>query len=438
MNINLSLQPPNNPGFVYLYRPASICTPKNFLNVHYSSRPSTFTHPSQLSMALGLNTQIQGSASLCHFNQPCNCYCCCTRSHPAWLRQQAVPCHYPDIGNQPRSPYFLSQTHFFQTPVMPMGQYRSLESLPNFQSNSKLNSSEATHTAFTSDNKQVPEPPTPATDIPPFSAPESNITVPQSFEAGNDLEPDTDGQAIPDEPRRLVRTPSENSGVNTPCNFSLIKGIMYQYFFEDSVAIPNLNLNPLELSALKVLLIKKLVHDKKKSRMYYMIRNLVNDDLYEFLESNPALNRKNIIKSNIFKRVWKVLEKREKGRFATHYFSESFDRFPRETFSIKHYRKHHSFNLSDEFYARCLESTLFRLDYFEVLADAKFRESLLQHSKLKFLNSFDYWMSETMIFLHKGKSPFERQNKLPDFKYGTSFKDLELAASLFKKLIQKE
>ena len=443
MNVKAATEVPITPGKANLCRPVG-----TYLLKSYTCLPPDSLQGPTLAFINSLQPQLTCGYCTRQAHYIPNCPLVFNQSYcggcfgPSFS-QSAPQCQFDTAPLNSRVPFSVIQPPLYTNPSCNLSQCRSHISVNIWSTNLNLNGNQISpklppSEANTLLNCDHPISPTNAPSAP--STPEYNIVLPQSFDKFNDRgqEPKLKPKADNVRTGMFNRPNNQNSGASTPCNFSLIKGIMYQYFFEDALSIPNRSPNPLELSALKVLLLKKLVHDKKKSRMFYMIRNLTNDALFEFLENNPALNRKNIIKSNIFKRVWKALEKRENGRFVDHYFSEFFHRFPRETFSIKHYRKNHSFNLSDEFYARCLASKSFRADFFEVLADAKFRDSLLQHSKRKFMSSFDYWMSETMIFLHKGMSPFDRQNKLPDFKYGTSFKDLELAASLFKRLSQED
>jgi hypothetical protein len=226
--------------------------------------------------------------------------------------------------------------------------------------------------------------------------------------------------------------------LSEPVNFSKLKHLMFQYFYApDELALPA-PLNTFEMRMFRIFLIKKLVHDKKKSKIFFAIRNLCDEELLQFLQTNPAVNRKNIIKSNIFKRAWKALEKKYRGDFSEHFFGDLIPNWPKDSFSIKHYRKTHCFNLADEFYTRCFVSDKFREEFFELLEDDEFREGVLRQSRQKFANCFDFWMTETIMFLQKAKTPLERHTKLPDYKYGMSAKDYEMAPSLFLRLLAKD
>jgi hypothetical protein len=221
-------------------------------------------------------------------------------------------------------------------------------------------------------------------------------------------------------------------------NFSKLKQLIFQYFYSPDDLVISEPLTSFEMCVFRVFLIKKLVHDKKKSKIFFAIRNLREDELLQFLQANPAVNRKNIIKSNIFKRVWKALEKKHRGNFSEHFFGALISDWPKDSFSIKQYRKTHCFNLADEFYARCFVSDNFKDEFFQILDDNEFRETVLRQSRQKFANCFDFWMTETIVFLEKTRTPLERNTKLPDYKYGMSAKDYEMASSLFLKLLVKD
>jgi hypothetical protein len=221
-------------------------------------------------------------------------------------------------------------------------------------------------------------------------------------------------------------------------SFSKLKHIMFQYFYNPDELTIQEPLTTFEIAIFRIFLIKKLVHDKKKSKIFFAIRNLCADELLQFLQSNPAVNRKNIIKSNIFKRAWKALEKNHRGHFPDHFFGALAPTWPKDSFSIKHYRKTHCFNLADEFYSRCFLSEKFKEEFFQVLEDAEFRDAVLRQSKQKFANCFDFWMTETIVFMQKAKFPLERDSKLPYYKFGMSAKDYEMAPSLFQRLMAKD
>lgn len=222
---------------------------------------------------------------------------------------------------------------------------------------------------------------------------------------------------------------------NGPGNFESIKNLMFNYFFDKLPAECPIGFSSRELEIIKVFLIKKLVHDKKKSKTYVTIINLKSFNLLKFMRTNPPLNRKNIIKSNIFKRVWKILEKKRGLNFHQYYFGKMSKKFSKENFSIRNYRKNHCFNLGDEFYTRCFSSSRFLSDFFDCLNKSSLRRSILEQSKQKFVNCYDSWYSEIKTFLDKVNKPFERYMKLPDFKYGMSLADLDASVALFEKLL---
>ena len=217
-----------------------------------------------------------------------------------------------------------------------------------------------------------------------------------------------------------------------------IRQLLYDYFYEEDVREHYQTFEAMDMNVIKIFLIKKLVHDKKKSRILFSIANLRPDDLIKFMRLNPPLNRKNIIKSNVFKRVWKILEKRHEGDFHSFYFGQLSAKLSKDSFSIKSYRKNHCFNLADEFYHRCFLSKKFKEDFFEAIKDPLLKATILKQSKQKFLNSFDFWITEIQNFIKKNANPFDRAARLPDFKYGMSHHDLELSISLFEKILIKD
>jgi hypothetical protein len=226
-----------------------------------------------------------------------------------------------------------------------------------------------------------------------------------------------------------------NRDPGSDLNSANIRNIMFAYFFDPERLSVDVALSPRELAVVKVMITKKLVHDKKKSHVNYAIKNLNLENLATFCNSHPAVNRKNIIKSNIFKKVWKILESKHQSDFATHFFGHLAEAFPENAFSIRHFRKEHCFNLSDKFYKHCLQSFIFRKELFEIVNSPLFTDNLLKHSKQKFLNCFDFWVSESARYLAKNNSCWD--GKLPDFKYGLSVKDLEIVGELFQKLLPR-
>jgi hypothetical protein len=226
-----------------------------------------------------------------------------------------------------------------------------------------------------------------------------------------------------------------NRDPGSDLNSANIRSIMFAYFFDPERLSVDAALSPGELAVVKVMITKKLVHDKKKSHVNYAIKNLNLENLATFCNSHHAINRKNIIKSNIFKKVWKILESKHQSDFAAHFFGHLAEAFPENSFSIRHFRKEHCFNLSDKFYKHCLQSSIFRKELFEIVNSPLFTDNLLKHSKQKFLNCFDFWVSESARYLARNNSCWD--GKLPDFKYGLSVKDLEIVGELFQKLLPR-
>lgn len=235
--------------------------------------------------------------------------------------------------------------------------------------------------------------------------------------------------------------PAKDEPVTNPGSpaFSVpkVKKLISEYFYHFLSTDDKVDLSEEELKVLKVFLIKKLVHDKKKSRVFHQIVRLTEETLLPFMVANPPLNRKNIIKSNIFKKVWKLLEKRHGADFHDHYFAVLSPHFPPDSFSMRLYRRSHNFNLGDDFYTRCYLSADFREDFFAALADPAFKGSTLRISQLNFTKFFEGWLKDVQRFLGAGRNPFELSSKLPEMKFGVSSHDFELAASLFARIVNK-
>ena len=225
---------------------------------------------------------------------------------------------------------------------------------------------------------------------------------------------------------------------NTDFSSQKVRLVVDQYFYQ----FDNMNFCEIfsdeELKVIKIFLIKKLVHDKKKSKVLHQIANLTSDMILQFMVHNPPLNRKNIIKSNVFKKIWKIMEKRHKQDFHVYYFGKLSENQPPEMFSMKIYRRNHNFNLGDDFYSRCFTSEQFCEDFFAILQDLDFKNSTLKASQANFLKFFEGWIKEIRRFLAVEKRPFDISTKLPELKFGISMNDFDLSRSLFAKLSQKK
>lgn len=219
-------------------------------------------------------------------------------------------------------------------------------------------------------------------------------------------------------------------------NLGRIRDIMMAYLYEEPYEIDCLTLTDTETAILKVLLIKKLIQDKKISKLYYIIKNLDQEGLQRFMQETPPVNRKNIIKANIFKSLWKILEGHYKGQMIDLFFSHLYHQHPRESFSIRVYRKMHNSNLGDNFYRLCFLSERFCQEFKEILMDPEFGNDVIQQSKQKFIQMFESWVTGLLSDTQRNVIVLDRHTKLPDFKFGTSVYELSLATSLFEKIMK--
>lgn len=245
---------------------------------------------------------------------------------------------------------------------------------------------------------------------------------------------DRDPPQLSDPARLSIPAPEPQTGSK---DLTALKDLLSEYFFGKKSPVAEVPLSPIHLDIAKVFLIKKLVHDKKKSRIFHAIAELTPESLPLFLAQHPAINRKNIIKSNMFKRVWQALEEARPRDFHEYYFSALSARHPRESFSLKAYRKSHSFNLADEFYLRCFSSKRFKKDFFACLRRGEVQRKALVQSRERFGSFFESWVLEVRAFVEGRRNPFERSFKLPDFKFGLSARDLELTEALFERVLSK-
>lgn len=231
---------------------------------------------------------------------------------------------------------------------------------------------------------------------------------------------------------------SKRSEVDTLLHyFRRVRDLMLEYFYFADFSQDFESLDYHQLDIVKIFLIKKLVHNRQSSRLLYVISNLKASDLNSFMRGNRPLNRKNIIKSNVFKKVWKYLESKFGIHFNQHYFGKLLDRYPCDYFSMRIYRRNHCFNLTDEFYNRCFLSLTFETDFFQCINDSNFMNAILQSSISKFTANFGHWVSEIDVFVKQNADPFDRVKKLPDIKFGMSIHDLNASVALFEKVLSK-
>lgn len=239
---------------------------------------------------------------------------------------------------------------------------------------------------------------------------------------------DMDGIEI----RHISNKPSQSfPGYNIP----KIKRAFEIYFYtEDWSAMPH-SFSEKELALIKILLIKKIIHDNNRAKRYQKIVEMESSGLKDFMHSNPAINRKNVTKMNIFVKIWNRLRQMHKGQFWTKYFSE-----------IKHHdlrlykladRGSISSHLSmtDKLYAACLKSTPFRSDFMDMLHSPGFFETQLRNSMDHFNALFTTWIDKVIGFVEKVPSVFFGQERMPELKFGLSKADMLIAPCLFEKLM---
>ena len=144
-----------------------------------------------------------------------------------------------------------------------------------------------------------------------------------------------------------------------------------------------------ELKILKKFLVKKLVKDKRKFKAL-KIQALNQENYIDFLIKNPALYRKNIIRSKLFKRIVKRM-KAFYPDFHTRYMPfcniQNYSIF--QTLDTK---KAHNL-MTNEFYQSCFENQLFNTDFSSFLNDNQIVKEIISESKRKFTKRIDSWIN---------------------------------------------
>ena len=143
-----------------------------------------------------------------------------------------------------------------------------------------------------------------------------------------------------------------------------------------------------ELRVLKRFLIKKLIQDKRKFKLL-SIQRLTQENYTEFLLSNPAVYRKNIIKSKLFKKIIKQM-KRAFPDLESRYLGCCNDR-NRRVFEELGSKKAYNM-MTNEFYQSCFENAAFNRDFADFLNDKKCIGDIVRESKRKFARKVDDWI----------------------------------------------
>jgi hypothetical protein len=212
------------------------------------------------------------------------------------------------------------------------------------------------------------------------------------------------------------------------------KAFEIYFYTEDWSSFPNF-FSEKEMILIKIFLIKKTIHDNNRAKRYQQIVTVGCSRLKAFMENNPAINRKNVIKMNIFVKIWNHLRQKHRGRFWGRYFAEiKYQGSPlsklTERSSISTY-----LNINDRLYSLCFSSHLFQEDFLLTLASPVFFESLLYNSKCHFNTLFSSWTAKIIEYVEKTPNVFFGRGRTPEIKFGLSKADVLAAPFLFKKLM---
>jgi hypothetical protein len=173
-------------------------------------------------------------------------------------------------------------------------------------------------------------------------------------------------------------------------NYNLKRTLFVYFYHRENIAHYNQKypLSAFELKVLKKFLIKKLIQDKRKFKIMN-IQNLNQDNYAEFLRNNPAVYRKNIIKSKLFKKVIKMM-KSQISDFDTRYLSSTND-LNTEIFNSLDPKK--AYNLmTNKFYHLCFSNEVFKTDFLRLICDPAVIKSFISESKTKFARKIDGWI----------------------------------------------
>lgn len=215
-----------------------------------------------------------------------------------------------------------------------------------------------------------------------------------------------------------------------------LKKLFFQYFFEYPKQAFAAAVTLKEFKIVQLILIKKLVHDKRKSRVYKLIINLTPDRLMEFLHVNRPITRKNITKSCIFTKIWQVLGLKQGENFYDYYFETLVNNKHSLIYLYKHQQILKN-KLWDSFYAECFLSERFKRDFMEILEDPRFKSEVIQASQRKFNKNFGSWIAKLEDFICNVEHPIDVNIRIPEFKPGITEADFDLCPALFQRIIQK-
>jgi len=225
-------------------------------------------------------------------------------------------------------------------------------------------------------------------------------------------------------------------GTSHEVDFLKLKALFFQYFFQTSLRPLTCVLTPDEVKITQLLLIKKLIHDTNESKLYQAISSLGPGQVESFMEAHKPVNRKNVIKMNIFVKIWHVLEERHGAEFFTYYFAACSDSdITRQAIETNRLTK--NIKVTDQFYSQCFLSETFKRDFFQTLCDPEFRRTVIEKAKSKFMKNFELWVIKISRFILKINGKFNRQMRIPEIKFGLSEADYETSLILFKKLLAK-
>lgn len=228
------------------------------------------------------------------------------------------------------------------------------------------------------------------------------------------------------------------SPISSNSSISRLKKIFFDYFFGLPLTFSHEPFTIEETKLIKLFLVKKLIHDTNESKLYQRIISLQPDEVEAFMLTHRPVNRKNVIKMNLFIKIWHVLDEKQGRDFREYYFSELPQSEMSTLFADSNSNKlPQSLKITDQFYSLCFTSHHFREDFFNTLLNAAFKERILQQTKEKFLKNFEFWVVKLCRFLQKNQPTFSERIRVPEIKFGLSEADYDASVALFQKLVRR-
>lgn len=218
-------------------------------------------------------------------------------------------------------------------------------------------------------------------------------------------------------------------------NYNLKRTLFVYFFHRENIGhyAKKYPLSLFEFKVLKKFLIKKLIQDRRKFKILN-IQNITHDNYTKFLLTNPAVYRKNIIKSKIFKKVVRII-KSQIPDYESKYIAEATNK-NLEIFRDLDMKK--AYNLmTNNFYYLCFSNSAFKQDFLRLINDPLVISQLISESKKKFVRKIDGWIDVLAQNLNMMFSLDEEESSIK-VRLNTSRDEIEEARRCFLDLARSQ